>query len=405
MRPGAQPYPQVMTQVSDPLDGMVRALIPSLSRSLEEQFSIFRVMRHGTHEKQISNVFAWLLRPDASHKLGGTFQQIFIEQINRNLEDGDELATGGWQVRQEVDTSLAEEPGKDIADIVLSSGTATLVVENFATSDGHGHDYRRYLAYGSGDGRRSVVVLLCERRIPHLQTKGWEQAVVVTYAELIEALMSHTELSATWRKRHPQQSFFLDEMARHFVEDPMDTSEDDRIAFITTMCQTGEAVRFGHRPIDAAAREFADLLARHGQKQFEDARVLLQQVKSQLRLFATRTLLDQLNSRLEHGCIESVAANYQGRWEWCIILRRADSMPTVFLEFGPSASMHHLEVSPPATPPDFGRLFVATRGTGEEMPGQPDTFVQSDVSLSEVLSGLGPDDTRLRDQILTIVAS
>lgn len=39
------------------------------------------------------------------------------------------------------------------------------------------------------------------------------------------------------------------------------------------------------------------------------------------------------------------------------------------------------------------------------MPGQPDTFVQSDVSLSEVLSGLGPDDTRLRDQILTIVAS
>lgn len=227
---------------------MVRALIPSLSRSLEEQFSIFRVMRHGTHEKQISNVFAWLLRPDASHKLGGTFQHIFIEQINRNLEDGDELATGGWQVRQEVDTLLAEEPGKDIADIVLSSPTATLVVENFATSDGHGHDYQRYLAYGSGDGRRSVVVLLCERRIPHLQTKGWEQAVVVTYAELIEALMSHTELSATWRKRHPQQSFFLDEMARHFVEDPMDTSEDDRIAFITTMCQTGEAVRFGHRP-------------------------------------------------------------------------------------------------------------------------------------------------------------
>ena len=54
----------------------------------------------------------------------------------------------------------------------------------------------------------------------------------------------------------------------------MDTSEDDRIAFITTMCQTGEAVRFGHRPIDAAAREFADLLARHGQKQFEDARAV-----------------------------------------------------------------------------------------------------------------------------------
>lgn len=99
--------------------------------------------------------------------------------------------------------------------------------------------------------------------------------------------------------------------------------------------------------------------------------MLLQQVKNQLRLFATRTLLDQLNSRLEHGRIESVAANYQGRWEWCIILRRADSMPTVFLEFGPTASMHHLEVSLPATDPDFGRLFVARAVPERRCPANP----------------------------------
>ena len=34
-------------------------------------------------------------------------------------------------------------------------------MENFESSDGHGHDYHRYLAYGAAGGRQSVVVLLC----------------------------------------------------------------------------------------------------------------------------------------------------------------------------------------------------------------------------------------------------
>lgn len=42
----------------DHLRGMVTRLVPSLSRSLAEQFDVFRVMHHGTHEKQLSNVFA-----------------------------------------------------------------------------------------------------------------------------------------------------------------------------------------------------------------------------------------------------------------------------------------------------------------------------------------------------------
>lgn len=141
-----------MPQTPDPLNGTVLALIPSLSRSLEEQFSIFRVMHHGTHEKQLSNVFAWLLTPDASHGLGDTFQRIFLTQINDALADSEPLATTGWTVRQEVDTSPAEDPGKDIADIVLTSSAATLVIENFATSDGHGHGYHRYLSYGTTVG-------------------------------------------------------------------------------------------------------------------------------------------------------------------------------------------------------------------------------------------------------------
>lgn len=392
-----------MPETADPLNGTVLALIPSLSRSLEEQFSIFRVMHHGTHEKQLSNVFAWLLTPDASHGLGDTFQRIFLTQINDALADSEPLATIGWTVRQEVDTSPAEDPGKDIADIVLTSSAATLVIENFATSDGHGHGYHRYLSYGTTGGRRSVVVLLCIRRETHRQTQGWEEAVVITYAELIARLKEHVARDAKWRRTHPQQFFFIDEMARHFVEAPMEISSDDRSAFIDAMCQTGEAVRFSYRPIDTAAEEFADLVARHAKQQFEAARLLLQSVKSALRGYAQRTLMEQVNTSLETGRIEKVSANFQGRWEWCIVLRRADERRTVYLDFGPTAAMHYTEGSFPIERPDFTRIFVSRKGTGDALTGEVDRLIQTDVTFDEVLAGLTGDDTRLRDAILAVV--
>lgn len=162
----------------------VLALVPSLSRSLAERFSVFRVMHHGTHEKQISNVFAWLLRADGTHGFRDTFQRLFVEQVNRALPEEAQLSTTGYRVEQEVDTSGHDALGKDIADIVLSSRRASLVVENFESSDGHGYDYRRYLAHGAAGGKQSVVVLLCARREPHRQKGGWEQAIALSYAEL-----------------------------------------------------------------------------------------------------------------------------------------------------------------------------------------------------------------------------
>ena len=92
---------------------------------------------------------------------------------------------------QEVNTSGHEDLGKDIADIVLTNARASVVVENYESSDGHGHDYCQYLAHGAVGGKQSVVVLLCARRQSHRQTNGWEQAVVVTYAELLEGLKGH----------------------------------------------------------------------------------------------------------------------------------------------------------------------------------------------------------------------
>lgn len=110
-----------MAREQDIKSRLVTSLVPSLSRSLAEQFNVFRVMHHGTHEKQLSNVFAWLLRTDGTHELGDIFQQIFMARINNSLPEGAEFPTSGYRVTQEVDTSGDAATGKDIADIVLAT--------------------------------------------------------------------------------------------------------------------------------------------------------------------------------------------------------------------------------------------------------------------------------------------
>src|SRR5699024_8097382 len=145
--------PQRPTDVSS----FVTALLPSLSRSLAEQFNVFRVMHHGTHEKQLSNVFAWLFNARGTHQLGDAPQGLFLDLINAGVPASEQLPRPGYDVAQEVVAPGYEgnpDPeSADISDIVLSSPDAAVVVENFGTSDGHGHDYRRYLALGTAGGR------------------------------------------------------------------------------------------------------------------------------------------------------------------------------------------------------------------------------------------------------------
>ena len=105
-------------QPDSSLERLVTALVPLLSRSLSERFDVFRVMHHGTHEKQISNVFAWLLRIGGTHGFRDAFQRIFVEQVNRALPEESQLPTTGYRVDQEVDTSGHDALGKDIADVV-----------------------------------------------------------------------------------------------------------------------------------------------------------------------------------------------------------------------------------------------------------------------------------------------
>jgi hypothetical protein len=60
-----------------------------------------------------------------------------------------------------------------------------IVVENYFTSDGHGHNYDGYLGLSQRDGRRGAVVLLCADEDSPLQAAGQENASVVTYGRLL----------------------------------------------------------------------------------------------------------------------------------------------------------------------------------------------------------------------------
>lgn len=388
--------------ITPTLDTMATALVPSLSRSLAEQFNVFRVMHHGTHEKQLSNVFAWLLRSDATHELGTTFQRIFLDHVNRGRSADSQLPIDGYEVTQEIDTTGHDESGMDIADIVLTRSDARVVIENFGTSDGHGHDYVRYLRYGSADNRRAAVVLLCVTHEPHLQTAGWQDAVVTTYADLLHDLKLALAGDRTWRGSHRQQAFFLDQLFHHFLEGPSAMSVEDRLAFIKSMCDTGESARYGHRPQDVAAQEFANQVAQHAKHQFEEGRKTLAAVKKSLKGYATQTLAGQVNAVLGNSGITSVEAKFVGKWEWCVTLKGVELPRVIFLEFGPTAATENGRAPDPLTNPDYTKVFVA-RGAAEG--GGIDRIAPTGVGMDEVLAGLSADDTRLRDAVLAILHS
>jgi len=391
-----------MTTTSNSFDQMVADLVPSLSRSLAEQFNVFRVMHHGTHEKQLSNVFAWLLREDATHWLGDAFQRLFVEQVNRGLPAESQLPISGYRVIQEVGTSGLGALGQDIADIVLTSAQTSIVVENYGTSDGHGHDYHQYLAYGAEGDKQSVVVLLCGRRESYLQTAGWEQAVVVTYGELLERLKSHVTSHASWRRAHPQQHFFISEMFDHFLEGASAMGIEDRIAFIKVMCESGESERYGHRPQETAAQEFATLFAQHAKRQFEDGRKTLGASKRALKSFAEQTLRRQVNAASDSGHIESVHARFVGQWEWCVTLERSDFAQRIYLEFGPTAVVENGRAPDPLNDPDFTKVFVTRKAADHD---GIDQILQSSVGLQDVLAGLNVDDTRLLECVLAVAGA
>ncbi|NYF96907.1 PD-(D/E)XK nuclease family protein [Janibacter cremeus] len=379
------------------------AMVPILGRDLEPEFNVFDVMHHGLHEKQISNVFGWLLEADGTHGLGDRFIRIFVDAVNAETNP-DLPADDRYWVRQEVNT--AREDGiVDIADLVVEGDTTVMVVENYFTSDGHGHCYDRYLAYGQRDGKRGSVVLLCRRVQKSLLTNNWDQAAVLTYAQLIDRLWSQVGSDSSYRKQHPEAHSFIEQIHRKFVEGGRTVKQDDVLGFVVAMCDAGEARRYQAQSQAVAADQFATDLAAQARERFGEGRELLMNLKGQLKSFSAEVLKGQLNSTLGEDFVRGVGANLQGIHQWTItfhVPRKESSSDEgrVQLKFGPSAWFANerdekWRKTVEEAEADYGRIFI-TSSTSSEIR-------QSEVTLEEALNGLDPSDTRLHDEIVGLL--
>jgi hypothetical protein len=325
---------------------MVTGLLPVLAKKPREEFNVFKVMRYGGHEKQLSDVFAWLLDAEGTHKLGDAFLRTFIDEVNRGLRDAEvnrglrdaePIAHGSYGVRQEVNTAEAGDE-EDIADLILEDDNTVLVIENYYTSSGHGHSYYGYLKFGKREGsKRSVVVLLCATQNSAEQSDGWEHASVVTYSSLLQRLMNDVASDERYKRDSAAQYSFIDQMHKRFVKG-REMNDDALIDFIEAMCRTGEAGRYGWKPIEPAAVQFADSLREQAKAQFDESRELLRRVKTALRSYAAAVLKGQVNEELAREYITKVSANFQGTYEWTVnFFTSDDSEPVLQLKFGPSA--------------------------------------------------------------------
>lgn len=384
---------------------LVTGLLPVLGSPRDKWFNVFDVMHHGLHEKQLSNVFRWLLEAEGTHNLGDKFVKVFIDEVNRSVTGHGPLPHDGYWVRQEVNTSIAGDGG-DIADLVLESNTTVLVVENYFTSDGHGHSYHRYREYSQRDGRRGVVILLCRDLDRSLQILGWENAPALTYGKLVERLHEVVARDLVYQRKNPEAYSFIEQMYSKFVKGRGRMEDEDVLGFVIAMCDTGEARRYQYKRQDVAAEQFASDLAEQARERFCEARELLQRVKSQLKSFSGETLRRQLNTTLRDDFVRKVTAKYAGIYQWTINFDVTDDgidfgEGRLQLKFGPSAWFAN-EQDPnwkhtvdPSTA-DYSRLFL-TRATIMEVR-------QSVVTLQEVLDGLAPTDRRLHDEIVPLLS-
>lgn len=383
---------------------LVNAMVPVLGRSLDPQFNVFDVMHHGLHEKQVSNVFGWLLSREGTHGLGDRFVRIFVGAVNADPQTLEGLPVDDvYRVQQEVDTAGAKER-PDIADLVLEGEESVLVIENYFTTDGHGHDYKRYLAHGAREGKRARVVLLCGKVQSHLLTNDWDQAAVVTYGSVIDRLYSELREDRAYSKAHPEAFAFIEQIHRKFTEGAGPVDDSNVLDFVVAMCATGEARRYQTTPVEAATKQFATDLAAQARERFGEGRDLLMEVKGRLRDFSATVLVGQLNDALGEGAAAKAVANLQGLYQWTIAFQGSSeasrAVAPLRIKFGPSAwaavsSAEEWAGTPDSSEVDYRHLFVGNAETG--------VFRQSSVTLEEVLAGLDSQDTRLRDELVALL--
>ncbi|WP_206448790.1 PD-(D/E)XK nuclease family protein [Agrococcus sp. KRD186] len=382
----------------------ITGLLPVLSRPLGPEFNVFDVMHHGLHEKQISNVFRWLLAVDGTHGLDDRFVRIFVDEVNR-ARPGDEpfVSTGYW-VGQERNTAVGDED-TDIADLVLESDDAVLVIENYYTSDGHGHSYANYLRYSQRDGKRGAVVLLSRDIDRARQTQRWEEAVVVTYGRLADRLVESLSTDHVYQRNNAAAYWFIEQLRHKFSQGGRSMNDQTVLDFVVAMCSTGEAHRYGTQRNERAAEQFASDLADQARERFGEGRELLLTAKQQLRSFSEQVLALQLSESVGGELVRAVSSNFQGVYQWTVNLDLEAAEPgpgqsRIQLKFGPSA-WHAIERDPnwadafDSPPPEYSQIFLTYAG-GKRIR-------QSAVSLREVLEGLSSDDRRLHEEVLSLL--
>jgi hypothetical protein len=390
---------------------LVTRLLPNLVHKREQQFNVFSVMHHGTHEKQLSNVFAWLLDDEGTHQLGDAFQRIFLSEVNSKREVNgkrrEPIPFSRYSVRQEVNTS-EEGDDADIADLVLENDQWVLVVENYYTSSGHGHAYDRYIKFGRRGDKLSEVVLLCEYENTAEQTGGWKKAPVVTYSTLVDRLKTHVDNRAgvPYREQYPEQYSFLNQMQRRYGKGrPVD--DQHVIEFINALCSTGEAGRYRDLPHESAAINFADHLREQALDRFMEGRELLSRVKQALRGYSIQTLKAHVNAAMGREYISDVSATFSGIYQWTVnFIATGEPEAVLQLKFGPSAWYANAggrgdwgsdtwKETVPVDQADYTRLFITSPKALE--------IRQSAVTIAEVLGDLSFDDYRLRDEIIQLI--
>jgi len=373
-------------------DLLLNLLLILTQARAKKAFNLFDVMHHGTNEKQLSNIFAWLFHSGQTHELGDAFVRIFVDEVNIGRDEPIEIEE--YSVFQEVNTS---KPGKpmDIADIVLEGDKTVIVVENYHSSSGHGHSFYGYQEYGARDGKRSVVVLLCETIGSSLQTDGWENAPVVTYSNLVKKLYSLIQNDTNYKHAFPLQYGFIIQMEDNFVKGRQ-INDSASIDFINTLLASGEGEFFRKADAAAAANDLGEYLKEEAIHRFNESREMLNSVKSKLKLFANTTFKHQVNDN--KTVFDNASIGYQGIYQWTVNLSKSGEV-ILQLKFGPSAwfaNEKDKDWKLKVANADYSHIFITNCRTKE--------IRQSAVILKEVLDGLSPDNTKLCEEFLDLIS-
>ena len=396
----------------------VTELIPALFSKQKKAFNTLAVLRHGTHEKNLSNLFAWMLDPNESHGFGNLFLDIFVKQVNADRSDRLKLAhenisaTGQWKVLQERNTAL---PGKreDKADIALHNGKTAFVIENYYQSDGHGHSFENYLGYGKdligvdrSEPGSSIVVMLCQYRDDErLEESGWGQGAVVTYESLISALVQAIERLPEYRAKNPDAYALIKQVESFFIGGKGMATREQSQLFVDALCKSGAGYEFTAGSPDS----FADKVREQAVQNFADGKKFLNDVKSKLRDHAERKLKPAILEKFDNVEVTKISIEYKGEFQWTVNIQT--NLPSEAVRDEGMRGRLQFKFGPSAAKAIGNDKDWEDAWTGEGEPDYSKVFItwdwkiyQTDVTLAEVADGLSETDTRLVDQALEIIS-